>query len=326
MKTIICGDIHGDFQVINALIRDESPDVILQVGDFGFWPNLQDHGWPPDPPLLNGKVKIHFCDGNHEDHESLSTLAEAGQTEVLPNVHYQPRGSVFTLPDGRNVLFFGGAASGDAWRRTEGRDWFQEEVPSLSDLDKIPDDIEIDIVISHTAPSAFKLRESPPAGYAPIPWMEKHHEETRSLLDILLNKYRPKCWYFGHFHIHQEGFFMQTKTRWTALAMPVEDGEKWWVEHPRFWTDEEKEAERPTLDKIADAIERSKTDPEVSHRVLDSQEFANYAGVDPGWEDKVETGPCKVQYMNLLNFLWNRNKDADHLAMLDFLNQEEKGC
>lgn len=234
MKTLILGDIHGDFQVINALIRDENPDVILQVGDFGYWPNLPDHCWPPDdPPLLNKNVRIYWCDGNHEDHQALSEVADSGTTEVLPNVQYQPRGSVLALPDGRNILFFGGAASGDTWRRTEGRDWFQEEVPSLVDLDKIPRNIEIDIVISHTAPLSFKLRKSPPpAGYSPIPWMAKHKEVTREVLNKILHRYRPKLWYFGHFHIYQEGVYKETGTKWTALAMPMDGGEKWWLELP----------------------------------------------------------------------------------------------
>lgn len=234
MKTLLVGDIHGDFQVINALIRDEKPDMIIQVGDFGYWPRLPDHGWPPyDPPLLNGGVPVHWCDGNHEDHYVLSEIAESGEVEVLPNVYYQPRGSVLTLQDGRNVLFFGGAASGDKWSRIEGRDWFQSEVPTLKDIDRIPDDIKIDIVISHTAPLRFKVRSSPPPnGYAKLQWRLKHDEETRKILNKVLHRYQPRSWYFGHFHIFQQGRCKETGTEWTALAMPMEAGEQWWIELP----------------------------------------------------------------------------------------------
>lgn len=229
MKTLVLGDIHEDFQVINWLVETQQPNVILQVGDFGFWPEL--HGWPPeDPSLKNGQTLIYFADGNHEDHHGLSLIAESGDTEICPNVYYQPRGSIVSLPDGQNILFFGGASSGDKWRRTEGEDWFQSEVPSVDDLEKIPDPCKIDIVISHTAPSAFNLRKSPPMGYAKTLWLQKHEEQTRSILDKILFKYKPARWYFGHFHIFQEGVCEETATRWTALAMPMEEGEKWWIE------------------------------------------------------------------------------------------------
>nr|WP_287410222.1 metallophosphoesterase [Pseudodesulfovibrio sp.] len=231
-KILICGDIHGDFQVLNWLCETQQPNQIIQVGDFGYWPRLPDHGWPPENPSLHNEgVVIRWIDGNHEDHYSLSKIAATGNTEVLPNVYYQPRGSVLALPNGQNILFFGGASSGDQWRRIEGLDWFQNEIPSAADIAKIPDDIEIDIVISHTAPQSFKLREGPPPkGYASAPWLAKHSEKTRQILDTILHRYKPKHWYFGHFHMHQIGQYEETGTKWTALAMPMEDGEQWWAE------------------------------------------------------------------------------------------------
>jgi len=229
MKTLIVGDIHGDFQVLNHLIETQRPDIILQCGDFGYWPRK--YGWPPDdPPLKNGATKIYWCDGNHEDHHELSRIAGSNNCEIAPNCHYQPRGSIVTLPDDRNVLFFGGAASGDNWRRTERETMFQSEVPNLSDLDKISNDKKIDIVISHTAPTAFKIRQTPPLGYARIPWLAKHQEETRKILNKVLHRHNPCLWYFGHFHIHQTG--RNQECNWTALAMPLDGGETWWMELP----------------------------------------------------------------------------------------------
>jgi len=235
MKIIVVGDIHGDFQILNHLIETQHPEIILQCGDFGYWP--REYGWPPDdPPLRNGKTKIYWCDGNHEDHEDhedheeLSHIVESNKCEIAPNCFYQPRGSILTLPDGRSVLFFGGAASGDKWRRTEGETWFQSEVPLLSDLDHIQRDATIDIVISHTAPTAFKLWQVPPAGYSRIPWLAKHQEETREILNKILFRYHPQQWYFGHFHIQQTG--CNHGCNWTALAMPLEGGETWWVQLP----------------------------------------------------------------------------------------------
>lgn len=33
----VVGDIHADWDSLNKLITDKSPEIILSVGDFGFW-------------------------------------------------------------------------------------------------------------------------------------------------------------------------------------------------------------------------------------------------------------------------------------------------
>lgn len=174
MKIIVAGDIHGDFQAVNSLVQEENPDYILQVGDFGYYPN-EHPGWPPtEPELKLGNTCLHWCDGNHEDHQSLSQLIKVGELEVAPNCFYQPRGTTLTLPDGRRVLFYGGAARG-----LKGEDKFPcEEAPRVEDVENLK--VEgIDIVISHAAPSIFKLPKKPPFGYAKEPWLSKFEEQTQ---------------------------------------------------------------------------------------------------------------------------------------------------
>ncbi|SMF34653.1 metallophosphoesterase family protein [Desulfovibrio gilichinskyi] len=227
MKTIILGDIHGDFQVINHLVTTEQPDIIIQCGDFGYWPHQ--NGWPPaDPPLKLGNTKLYWCEGNHEDHEELANITESGQLEVAPNCFYQPRGSILALPDGRNVLFFGGADSTDKESKIEGKSWFSNEIPAANDFEKLDPNQHIDIVVSHTCPSSFVLRRTPPLGYSKVPWLAKADDPTRDILDLILQKYEPAQWFFGHFHIHQVGKFQNTD--WMALAVPLDDEETWWAE------------------------------------------------------------------------------------------------
>ncbi|OEU71315.1 MAG: hypothetical protein BA863_03410 [Desulfovibrio sp. S3730MH75] len=233
MKIIVVGDIHGDFQVINHLVETERPDIILQCGDFGYFPRL--HGVPA---LDLGGTLLYWCDGNHEDHQVLSNLVLScpdksrqdlsKPVEILPNCFYQPRGSTLKLPDGRNVLFFGGADSSDKDSREEGKDWFSDELPGQNDLDRIDSNQKIDIVISHTCPNSFALRKIPPEGYEKGPWLAKAQDPTRLLLDQILRLHAPAKWFFGHFHIHQTGRFQETE--WQALSIPLDDGELWWVE------------------------------------------------------------------------------------------------
>jgi Icc-related predicted phosphoesterase len=204
---LVVGDIHGKFNRLNKLISKKKPEIILQVGDFGYWPRFKEKY-----EIKNGETKIYFCDGNHEDHEQLRQLEN---NEIYKNVYYMKRGSTLTLPNGKTILFMGGAFSVDYMYRTAGINWFpQLELISEKDLENLPD-TKIDIVISHTAPEEFYV------GFPPT------NDKSRKYLSDILNKYRPEEWYFGHFHMHKTGFDLGCK--WTALSCVELDIFKWWV-------------------------------------------------------------------------------------------------
>lgn len=244
-RILVIGDVHGAFRGrLNPLINVQQPDIILAAGDFGFWPNWPKHlgGEPSDPAkdikgqMRNGnRCEIRWCDGNHEDHATLRRLSPPGSldpVEVGPNVFYQPRGSTFSLPDGRTVLFIGGAKSVD-WRdRTEGEDWFPEEILLPQDLPgKIP---EADIVISHTAPTVFPIQwdDRPEARWDFSP------DPSRQVLDRVFEEVRPQRWYFGHFHKYRRSAVEDCRwvrrgkldeCKWVGLGA-AQGGGKWWVD------------------------------------------------------------------------------------------------
>lgn len=217
---IVAGDIHGEFWAINNLVNSHHGiKIILQCGDFGWWPRAKNVGHWSVNNLKNKDVKIFWCDGNHEDFESLNF---DDIEEVLPNCYYMPRGSIIELPDHRKVLFIGGGLSIDRNCRIQ-RDpnfgWFEEETISQKDIENLPDE-EIEIVISHTAPESFDLKDYH-KDYEPDP--------SRKALDYVLEKYRPNLWYFGHMHKYQKGKFKNTY--WTALSA-VGFGDRWWIKLP----------------------------------------------------------------------------------------------
>jgi hypothetical protein len=145
---LIAGDIHACWAGLNSFINSSKPNMMICCGDFGFWPRESDS---TITRLKNNNTRIHWCDGNHEDFWSLKGRSS---NEIHPNVFYQPRGSVLTLPDGRNILFFGGAHSVDKDVRTLGKDWFPEEVPSYADFEKLD---EITCKIDQTSAQAMGL-------------------------------------------------------------------------------------------------------------------------------------------------------------------------
>lgn len=190
---LIAGDVHANFDALQAVISHTGVQMVLQVGDFGYWPKHSLHRLPSAGfRTMQGElVSVHFCDGNHEDHPALRRLVKTGQTEIAPGAHYQPRGSIIQLPDGRSVLFAGGADSVDKEFRIKGKSWFPSELLKKSEVRKFPD-VSVDIVISHAAPACV-----------PLPAMlvdGKYTDPTRDALEVLWLRYRPKLWFFGHYH------------------------------------------------------------------------------------------------------------------------------
>lgn len=144
----------------------------------------------------------------------------------VPGCFYMPRGSVLTLPEGRNVLFFGGAMSTDKEGRTEGDDWWAKEVPTVEDLDRARAQVaahgrRVDIVISHTGPLMF-LRQLPANKID----LARLTDPTVALLDVVLQEFQPRKWFFGHFHLHAKG--VDQGCVWRCMSAHGFGG-TWWV-------------------------------------------------------------------------------------------------
>jgi len=215
MKTLIVGDVHGRFGDLNTLINKQKPDMIICCGDFGYWPGVKGLSFDDIKPQ---DTKILWCDGNHENHWALK---ERESDEIVPNVVYMPRGSTYTLDDGRTILFMGGADSIDKGMRTLGKDWFPEEVIRDRDLENLPD-TKIDIVVSHTCP--YELTNSICKSDF------KHVEPSNYALSNIWVKYHPELWYFGHWHFYKE--HSERGTKFTTLScLPTYLGwGRWWIE------------------------------------------------------------------------------------------------
>lgn len=212
-KIIVTGDIHNDWGPLNSLINQKRPELVICCGDFGFWPNL---GRPFSQVKPKG-AKILWCDGNHEDHWS---LRDRTTDELAPDIFYMPRGSTYTLDDGRTIMFMGGGDSIDKMRRTEGIDWFREETIQQRDLHNLPD-IKVDIFITHTCP--LQLVDELKRYY------DKPPEPSNHALTELHRIYKPSLWFFGHWHMYREGIL--DGTQWHCLSYPYQ-GERWWMYLP----------------------------------------------------------------------------------------------
>ena len=214
---MIVGDLHGGLTALKYRTARLHLSLILQCGDFGFWPNqgmrLPKTGFRD---VDGNVVPMHFCDGNHENHPRLLELARDGDFEIGWGIFYQPRGSVLTLPDGRTVLFAGGAASIDKAVRTEGVDWFPEEILTKEEFrNQFPKMDRVDIVISHTVPESVVLP----------PMLDKtFYDPSRVILEAVLQKYRPAMWFCGHFHLPFTQKLLDGECILVALGCAPEQG------------------------------------------------------------------------------------------------------
>jgi len=215
MKILITGDIHARFGYLNKLINQHKKDLemVICCGDFGYWPNFDDYH-----KRIKTPIPVLWCDGNHENHWAIKELVKTGNLEIAKNVFYMPRGSTYTLKDGRTMLFMGGADSIDKKQRTIGRDWFPEEAIMQSDTRNLPD-IKVDIFITHTCPVEL------------YPTMVRYYngkelEPSNHALSYLWKIYKPSLWFFGHWHHYKEGNLDDTK--WYALAY-AGSGMRWWM-------------------------------------------------------------------------------------------------
>ncbi len=203
-SVLVVGDTHGEWAYLESLLLYYRPNVCIVAGDFGWWPGW---GMLPQEALPREVLKnsqLYFIDGNHENHNSLIKLAPRGYfkaVEVAENIVFQPRGSLMELPDGRTVLFAGGAKSIDWMARKKDETWFSEELLLREHLpEKLP---KVDVVISHTVPNAFGVDKNEQCDF--FSTLDNSKDISQATLDVVLNECTPSVWVAGHFHQRIDG-------------------------------------------------------------------------------------------------------------------------
>lgn len=205
MKVMVVGDIHSEFGMLNTLMNRRPTDITIVCGDIAYFWCGENAKYKIKP-----KGKVYLVPGNHEDYFTMQRVVgrhSFNPVELEENVFWCPIGSSIKVNDTK-ILFVGGAESHDKNQRMFMVDWFPEEVLNSKDVDFILDNTDrADIIISHTAPLAFDVKLD----------FDYRTDPTRHALSILLEKFKPSLWYFGHFHKYITGIHKNTK--WTGLNM-----------------------------------------------------------------------------------------------------------
>lgn len=206
----VTGDIHGGVD-IHKLTTDHFPiqkeltkeDYVVICGDFGLvWDeSATEHYWRK---WLSGKnFTTLFIDGNHENFPLLRSYPTKEMfggvvREIVPSVYHLERGQVLCIDD-RAFFVMGGARSHDKEWRVDGVSWWEEEIPSLEEMERGNEALErsgwkVDCVLSHCAPRGVQMLLSPYYESDPIV----------SYLEFVRQKIEFKRWLFGHYHIDRQ--------------------------------------------------------------------------------------------------------------------------
>jgi hypothetical protein len=167
------GDMHCDFTTYEKLVGDAPASI--QVGDFGLGFG-KDYGVDDSPRL--GPTQ-RFIRGNHDN----------------PEMCYAHPNYIGDIAVEGSMFFMSGAFSIDRYRRTVGRDWWDNEelsYQSLMTAIDIFEQVKPRIVVTHDCPETvarviFKNREARPSA-------------TARALDTMFQLHKPDLWVFGHWH------------------------------------------------------------------------------------------------------------------------------
>lgn len=204
-KVLVLGDMHGNLfswgRTVIPAIRRHRPDVIVQVGDFGFgWDEnylealdcILDDASAPD---------VVWLDGNHEGFDALEEIGAFGAesaTRTSERTWYLPRGYTWEW-QGRHCMSMGGAYSVDKPYRTPHVDWWPQEEITDADVQRAQDAGHVDVLFAHDAFAGYKV----PGPHAA--WKQAGEFDRLSLpnrlrtLDVA-GSAKPSLYIHGHYH------------------------------------------------------------------------------------------------------------------------------
>jgi Calcineurin-like phosphoesterase len=206
-RLMLTGDWHRNTRWALRMIEhadDNGVDTILQLGDFGFWPN--DDGTDKYVAKLSKQlqqrgIRLYWLDGNHENHDAI----DAGLADDRESVGYLPRGFRWRWW-GKDWMAVGGGVSVDKTWRRPGIDWFDREVLSPDEFEHCCRPGNVDIIVSHDCPSGVRIpgfHAEEKQGITPNwfpPEAIAESEAHRALLAAICDSTEPAYLFHGHYH------------------------------------------------------------------------------------------------------------------------------
>ena len=201
-RVLLAGDTHGNGPWVGNLCKlanQHGCDVILQLGDFGYWPHTAKGRRFLDQvdrhAERHGISCLYWIDGNHENHDMLAELEpdEDGFVTIGDRCRYAPRGHRWRWGQ---VHFgaLGGAFSMDHRYRVEGVSWWPNEILTDADVERLGE-APLDVLLSHDAPEGAPIRN-----FELQPGDEMLCSQVRERILQAVKATQPELVLHGHWH------------------------------------------------------------------------------------------------------------------------------
>lgn len=198
----LVGDIHGEYLSGKYGPFPKLADNYVFLGDIGFgFHGLVGFCHRLDRRIPSG-VNVYFLRGNHDNPAFWRGYRKKRISELFPRFHMVHDYDVLLI-DGKKYLCIGGGISIDRFYRIEGESYWSDEAilpcPKKNILG------EIDGIFSHT-------------GFVPpvlthkhffqdkFPDVDKDCQDEQRILYEILELYKPKKWFCGHYHVSCDFF------------------------------------------------------------------------------------------------------------------------
>lgn len=208
MKILVSGDWHGHSAAAKAAAKKAKRtncDLIVQVGDFGFWP----HTDPDYVEIVNRHLEkqgltMVWIDGNHENFDALYNTdwprTPDGFWQIAEHVFYAPRGHRWEW-DGVRFLALGGGYSIDKmWRLSQGpigQFWWPQETITQREVYEAIEGGAADVMFTHDCPLGIQIGN-------PMYKTEPESTQNRMAVRAVVDAVKPLRLYHGHFHHRQD--------------------------------------------------------------------------------------------------------------------------
>lgn len=211
---LVAGDWHGKTDWAQQIIRFTSQrnvDTLVQLGDFGIWPEA---GGPKYVRKVNlacekNDVNLIVVPGNHENYNRLDKLEIDSEGWMFnpewPRIKFAPRGHVWEMPNGMWAAALGGGGSIDRNLRVEGKTWWSAEEITMENVETLTDNLtkagnpKIDVMFTHECPAGLYRPSKGSAAWI-TPEVEYYCYQQRIVLREAVDRVSPSSLYHGHWH------------------------------------------------------------------------------------------------------------------------------
>ncbi len=219
-RVLLCGDLHGDLDWIDAAIyaaEQSGCGVVLQVGDLNWRPERA-QGQELIEKVANSAPMWLLVDGNHDNLTDLAKAAAPyrplvggsdqdpnglwGPTqpiELSDNIFWAARGSRWNW---NGVAFgaLGGAWSPGWWFRKRGVEWFPRELITRRDLEALGSE-PLDVLVCHDGPGDVAPAVEMKRSRALRPFDGQIGEGNQRRIQTAAQRTRPQLFVHGHWHV-----------------------------------------------------------------------------------------------------------------------------